>query len=60
MKRRTRQGLVAIVVIALIGVAGWFFLTERPIAVSVATRDRDVPVRIYGLGTVEARIVSRA
>ncbi|MCV3273517.1 efflux RND transporter periplasmic adaptor subunit [Roseobacter sinensis] len=59
MKRRTRQGLVAIAVIALIGVAGWVFLTERPIAVPVVTIDRDVPVRVYGLGTVEARIVSR-
>lgn len=59
MKRRTRQGLIAIAVIAWIGVAGWVFLTERPIAVQVVTIDRDVPVRIYGLGTVEARIVSR-
>ena len=59
MKRRTRRSLVAIAVIALIVMAGWFFLTERPIAVQVVTIDRDVPVRIYGLGTVEARIVSR-
>ena len=59
MKRRTRRSLIAIAVIASIGVAGWVFLTERPIAVQVVTIDRDVPVRIYGLGTVEARIVSR-
>lgn len=59
MKRSTRRSLVAIAVIALIVMAGWFFLTERPIAVQVVTIDRDVPVRIYGLGTVEARIVSR-
>lgn len=59
MKRRTRRSLVAIAVIALIVMAGWVFLTERPIAVQVVTIDRDVPVRIYGLGTVEARIVSR-
>ena len=56
VSKRNGLGLLAIVVIA---VGGWFFLTERPIAVQVVTIDRDVPVRIYGLGTVEARIVSR-
>ncbi len=41
------------------GGAAYAFLNERPLAVPVATLERDVPVTIYGLGTVEARIVSR-
>ena len=59
MKRKLFRNLVSLSIIALIGAGGWFFLTERPIAVPVVSLDRDVPVRIYGLGTVEARIVSR-
>lgn len=31
----------------------------RPIAVSVATMERDVPIQVFGLGTVEARVISR-
>ncbi|WP_281825702.1 efflux RND transporter periplasmic adaptor subunit [Jannaschia rubra] len=42
-----------------IGVLVYLFFAERPITVSVAAVQKDVPVRIYGLGTVEARIVSR-
>ena len=39
--------------------AGFLFLTERPLAVTVVQPERDVALRIYGLGTVEARILSR-
>lgn len=55
MTRRTIAGLV--IGLAVI-VFGWFFLTERPIGVSAAYIQTDVPVRVYGLGTVEARIIS--
>lgn len=60
MNRTTRRSLSALAVAALIGVGGWFFLTERPVAVSVLSVERDVAVQVYGLGTVEARILSRA
>lgn len=39
--------------------AGVLFLTERPLTVSVVQPERDVALRIYGLGSVEARILSR-
>ena len=39
--------------------AGALFLTERPLEVTVVAAETDVPLRIYGLGTVEARILSR-
>ncbi|MHA6325853.1 efflux RND transporter periplasmic adaptor subunit [Roseivivax sp. CAU 1753] len=59
MKRLTprRLGLFAVALLAAFG--GYMFLTERPVSVTVVTAERDVPVRVYGLGTVEARIVSR-
>lgn len=55
MNRRVILG--GLLVLALVGF-GWFYLTERPITVSVASVEKVVPVRVYGLGTVEARIVS--
>lgn len=55
MNRRIILGTVLIVVLAGFG---WFFLTERPITVTVAETEQNVSVRVYGLGTVEARIVS--
>ncbi|MEQ8449660.1 MAG: efflux RND transporter periplasmic adaptor subunit [Nitratireductor sp.] len=59
MKRRGIFWLLALAGAAAIGAAGYLFLTERPLAVPVAAVERDVAVRVYGLGSVEARIVSR-
>jgi len=39
--------------------AGFLFFTERPLTVAVVQPEHDVALRIYGLGTVEARILSR-
>ena len=55
MRRTWVYGAVALVALA----AGGWFLTERPLTVSVVTAETDVPLRLYGLGTVEARVLSR-
>lgn len=55
MNKRLIFGILLAVAVA--GFA-WFFLTERPVNVAVATVETNVPVRVYGLGTVEARIIS--
>jgi len=39
--------------------AGILFMTERPLTVTVVQPETDVPLRIYGLGTVEARVLTR-
>lgn len=50
--------LVALAVIASAGVFAWnTFL--RPVDVHVARSERDVPVQVFGLGTVEARVSSQ-
>lgn len=54
----TRRKILGIVAVLAVAAFAWFFLTERPIGVSVAEVQTNVPVRVYGLGTVEARIVS--
>ena len=48
---------VAPIVIALIGV-GYLVLVKRPLPVEVIELAYDVPVQVFGLGTVEARILS--
>ena len=55
MRKAWVLGAVALMALAA---AGWF-LTERPLAVSVVQAEDDVPLRLYGLGTVEARVLSR-
>lgn len=56
--RYLRLLLMAAVVLAL-GFAGYAIFTNRSIGVKVASVERNVPVRVFGLGTVEARIVSK-
>lgn len=48
----------AVIVFAVIA-AGFFVYGNRPIAVEVASVEENVPVRVFGLGTVEARVLSK-
>lgn len=45
--------------LAVIAGSAFLFLTGRPLTVTVVEPEHDVALRIYGLGTVEARILSR-
>lgn len=56
LTKRTGFALLAVTAIA---VGGWFFLTERPLSVPVVAAEQATSVRVYGLGTVEARVVSK-
>ncbi|KEO56861.1 efflux RND transporter periplasmic adaptor subunit [Thioclava indica] len=55
MRRIWIYALVAVVAIG----AGVVFLRTRPVSVTVAQPENDVALRIYGLGSVEARVLSR-
>lgn len=50
---------LAAVAIATATGAAVFIYSNRPITVQVATIEENVPIRVFGLGTVEARIVSK-
>ncbi|MAS03319.1 MAG: efflux transporter periplasmic adaptor subunit [Ahrensia sp.] len=58
MIRRSASRALALIALLALGAFAWFFLTERPIAVPVVSAEQNVRARVYGLGTVEARIVS--
>lgn len=51
----------ALVAAAVLGVAAtaFFIYANRPITVQVASIEEDVPMRVFGLGTVEARVLSK-
>ncbi len=49
---------VALALVGGAGVAAWA-LVFRPIAVQIARVEHDVPVQVFGLGTVEARVASK-
>jgi HlyD family secretion protein len=55
MRRIWIYGVVAVVAVA----AAVLFVMERPLSVPVVRPETGVPLRIYGLGTVEARVLSR-
>jgi HlyD family secretion protein len=59
MNKRLLSYLVAAIALAGIGAAVALFFQMRPAFVTVAAPERNVPVRVFGLGTVEARIVSK-
>ncbi len=42
------------------GIGGaWWYVTQRPLAVPVAGISQDVAVTVFGLGSIEARVLSR-
>lgn len=45
--------------ILVLAVITYLALTSRPLSVRIAKVEENVPVRVFGLGTVEARILSR-
>jgi HlyD family secretion protein len=56
-KRIVRYLSVALVTSVLLGI-GYLVLIKRPLAVGIVNIEQDVPVQVFGLGTVEARILS--
>lgn len=59
MIKRFLRYLIALAVLAAIAAAATLFVYLRPVPVTVVRTERDIPVRVFGLGTVEARIVSK-
>jgi HlyD family secretion protein len=57
-KAATTYALAVVGTLAVV-VAGLFAFSNRPIDVPVASIERDVPIRVFGLGTTEARVLSK-
>jgi HlyD family secretion protein len=53
------KAIAGAALLLLVAAGGAWFLRSRPLEVAVAPVERDVPLRVFGLGTVEARITTR-
>lgn len=54
-------GALAILVLIAAGIAGAvYFVRNRPLSLKVAAAEENARIRVFGLGTVEARVVSKA
>lgn len=51
--------LAFLAVPAALAAGGWWYATQRPLPVPVAAVQTDVPVTVFGLGAVEAHVLSR-
>jgi len=58
MSKRIVIAAIAAAAAAALLIGAWAMFL-RPVAVSVARAERDVPVEVFGLGTVEARVSSK-
>jgi HlyD family secretion protein len=59
MRKRIVRYLLALLGIGAAGAAVFLFIFMRPLPVEVARPAEAVPVKVFGLGTVEARILSK-
>lgn len=59
MKKKHLYYLSALIVAALVAFAIYWFLNIRAVSVTTVQAEKDVTIRVFGLGTVEARVVSR-
>ena len=59
MKTRWIGPLAGLLVLAALLAGAYVFLMVRPVAVTVVEPEENVVIRVFGLGTVEARIVSK-
>jgi HlyD family secretion protein len=56
---RNRRGTIAALATAAIAILIYFLAAARPLAVQVAVPEKDVTVRVFGLGSVEAQVLAR-
>jgi HlyD family secretion protein len=59
MARKHFLQLAVLLLLALIVAGAAWALLLRPVGVQVVETERDVPIQVFGLGTVEAQVLSR-
>ena len=59
LRRRAAKSILIVAGLAAAIAAGIIVYANRPIGVQVASVEENVPVRVFGLGTVEARILAK-
>ncbi len=57
--KRPAGKLIILLAIAIVVAGAWYMSKQRPLLVSVAVVESNIPIKVFGLGTVEARILSK-
>ncbi len=58
-KKSHLRNLLIVFILAGLGYGGYTFMQNRPVTVDVAAPSDNVPIRVFGLGSVEARVLSK-
>ncbi len=58
MRTRLRRSLILLLALGVVAAGGVFFVQMRPLPVEIVRPVRDQPVEVFGLGSVEARVLS--
>ncbi len=59
MKQPVIKYIFILLGVAVVMIAIWIVLFMRPLPVEVARAESNVPIQVFGLGTVEARVLSK-
>lgn len=59
MKKRFLRTALLLLLVMAAGGGAYTVMARRPVAVEAVAVERDIPIQVFGLGTVEARILSR-
>jgi HlyD family secretion protein len=51
--------VIGVLLVLLLAIAAWLVLIRRPLPVRIVQAEYQVPVKVFGLGTVEARVLSK-
>jgi len=51
--------ILLLLVAASIGTGVWYMTKKRPLPVEIASIEKNVEIKVFGLGTVEARVLSK-
>ncbi len=58
MKKATGK-ILSLILVAGIGVGAIYLAKKRPLSVEIASIEKNIKIKVFGLGTVEARILSK-
>lgn len=58
MKKPMSKVLILLLVVS-VGIGIWYMTKKRPLLVDIASIEENIEIKVFGLGTVEARILSK-
>jgi len=58
LKQVISKRWVLLLAVVIVAASAFFLISQRPVTVQVTHPEQDVPITVFGLGTVEARVLS--